>query len=171
MLELMDLSKQINGLARLTDARALKLLCWLDTHPIEHRLVVRDMRDTLALVGMFFPDITGLPEKAERQFIDIICEWRRRIQTKHKVFDNEWKAAQKSYIRHWFSAPLMPLEWFDQAGKLAGDRKIWKESDAVVRPQIAKLVRTLESIIRSIKRKADLHLRAIVQSWHYCPIP
>lgn len=138
-LGFMALSKAINGISRLTHARAFKLLCWLDCHPCEHRLVRRDMQDTLAYVGMFFPDITGLPEKGEDRAIGVIREWRSENHTQSKLFDNEWKAAQPSYSRDWRSSALTSKEWYDQAFELTKTRKIWKQSDAIVRPQLAKL--------------------------------
>ena len=125
--DLMEESKKLNSSARLIKARFVQLLCWLNVHPSEHRLVFRDVADTFAFVGIFFPDqVHALYQNVK--------SWRHGLKDRTKLVDNEYKETQEPYYRDWRSSQIQNRTFFDEA-RVAGKRK-W---DYTVRPLVAQL--------------------------------
>lgn len=64
----------LNRLSRHERARLSQVLCWLNVHLSEHRLVFRDIQETFGWVGIFFPDTR--PDSED------VGTWRRERKNK-----------------------------------------------------------------------------------------
>lgn len=103
MHKALAMSMALNRLSHYERARFFQILCWLDVHPSEHRLVFRDIQDAFGWVGIFPPEAPPDSEAAGK--------WRRELWDTSKLVDNNWKAAQPAYAKDWRSLYTIPAEF------------------------------------------------------------
>ena len=135
-------SRRVNMDSSYMRGRWAQALLWLECHPSEHRLVLRDMESAFAFVGLFFsasPEVYG----------NNIAAFRDGLIKDTKLVDNNYKATQLPYFRDWRSDETLPKDFWPPAkGRDAyrpppdeegNPTKPPKEWDAVTRPIIARL--------------------------------
>jgi hypothetical protein len=121
----------VNNTSRFVRARYMQTLCWLEIHTTEHRLVFRDIEDTFAFVGLFFP------VQARKSNTDIGL-WKTETSLRTQLINNEYKASQFAYYRDWRSNKIMPPDFFTNSRDI-GSYKTW---DRTTRPLIAHLYKS-----------------------------
>ncbi|KXT18032.1 hypothetical protein AC579_4596 [Pseudocercospora musae] len=132
--QLQQESRRVNAKSRYMEGKWMQMLCWLDCHMSEHCLVERDIIDTFAFAGLFFPG---------EKYGEYIASWRKRLPGRTKLVDNEFKAGQLPYYRVWRSITTMPESFWPPARGLDAFRPPGKadsarEWDAITRPLLAR---------------------------------